>query len=98
MAPHAPYTCDDDFLRAAAKYAGDLGVGIHIHASEEMGQTEASLAKRGQTPIAVLAETGILEHPTLIAHGCGILPQDIWLLQHAKHAGVASRPQNLPQS
>jgi 5-methylthioadenosine/S-adenosylhomocysteine deaminase len=74
MAPHAPYTCDDDFLRATGDHARRLGSGIHIHAAEEMGQTRASLEKRGITPIQVLAQTGILERPTLIAHGCGLLP------------------------
>jgi len=92
MAPHAPYTCDDDFLRAAARIAAGLNVGIHIHAAEEMGQTEASLAKRGITPIQVLEETGILERPTLIAHGCGLLPQDIELLARANQVGIAHAP------
>ena len=92
MAPHAPYTCDDDFLRTAVEYAQSLGTGIHIHASEEMGQTEASLAKRGMTPIQVLAETGVLDCPTIIAHGCGILEEDIPLLQQAGRAGVAHAP------
>ena len=92
MAPHAPYTCDDDFLRAAARHARELGTGIHIHAAEVMSQTEASLAARGKTPIQVLADTGILERPTIIAHGCGILSQDIPLLQQAPHVGVAHAP------
>ncbi|MCA9965220.1 MAG: amidohydrolase [Anaerolineales bacterium] len=92
MAPHAPYTCDDDFLRAAVAHARQLGIGIHIHAAEEMSQTESSLAKRGQTPIQVLAETGILDLPTIIAHGCGIIPADIPLLQQAKQVGVAHAP------
>jgi 5-methylthioadenosine/S-adenosylhomocysteine deaminase len=93
LAPHAPYTCDDDFLRAAARHARRLGLGIHIHAAEEMGQTQASLQKRGITPIKVLEETGILELPTLIAHGCGILPEDIELLQkYSAHVGVAHCP------
>jgi 5-methylthioadenosine/S-adenosylhomocysteine deaminase len=80
MAPHAPYTCDDDFLRAAVAHARRLGVGIHIHAAEEMGQTEASLEKRGLTPIQVLARTGVLDVPTIIAHGCGFLLQEVVLL------------------
>jgi 5-methylthioadenosine/S-adenosylhomocysteine deaminase len=92
MAPHAPYTCDDDFLRAAVAHAQRLGIGIHIHAAEEMGQTKASLEKRGITPIQVLAETGILDGPTIIAHGCGILPEDIPLLQQARQVGVAHAP------
>ncbi|MEZ4669697.1 MAG: amidohydrolase [Anaerolineae bacterium] len=91
MAPHAPYTCDDDYLRAAVKKAHELGVGIHIHASEEMGQTTASLQKRGITPIQVLEQTGILELPTIIAHGCGLLPEDLPIL--ARHTvGIAHAP------
>jgi 5-methylthioadenosine/S-adenosylhomocysteine deaminase len=93
MAPHAPYTCDDDFLRAAVDHARRLGLGIHIHAAEEIGQTRASLEKRGITPIKVLEETGILELPTIIAHGCGILPEDINILRpYADHVGVAHCP------
>jgi 5-methylthioadenosine/S-adenosylhomocysteine deaminase len=93
LAPHAPYTCDDDFLRVAVGHARRLGLGIHIHAAEEMGQTQASLQKRGITPIKVLEETGILELPTLIAHGCGILPEDIELLKrYSAHVGVAHCP------
>jgi 5-methylthioadenosine/S-adenosylhomocysteine deaminase len=93
MAPHAPYTCDDDFLRATVAHAERLGVGIHIHAAEEMGQTQASLQKRGLTPIQVLAQTGVLGVPLIIAHGCGILPQDIDLLkQAAAPVGIAHAP------
>lgn len=93
MAPHAPYTCDDDFLRATVAHAQRLGVGIHIHAAEELGQTQASLQKRGITPIRVLAETGVLNVPVIIAHGCGILPEDIELLkQAAGPVGVAHAP------
>ncbi len=93
MAPHAPYTCDDDFLKATVAHAKQLGAGIHIHAAEETGQTRASLEKRGITPIKVLEETGILEGQTLIAHGCGILPEDIELLKnYSDHVGVAHAP------
>ena len=92
MGPHAPYTCDDDFLKTAAAYAQSLSIGIHIHASEEMGQTRASLEKRGITPIQVLWETGILDSPTIIAHGCGILAEDIDILKQAPQVGVAHAP------
>ncbi|MFN3983241.1 MAG: amidohydrolase [Caldilinea sp.] len=93
MAPHAPYTCDDDFLRATVTHARRLGIGIHIHAAEDPAQTASSLAKRGITPIQVLEQTGILELPTLIAHGCGILPEDVELLRrYSEHVGVAHCP------
>ena len=49
LAPHAPYTCDDDFLRASARKAEQISSGIHIHVAETLEQTSASLARRGQT-------------------------------------------------
>jgi 5-methylthioadenosine/S-adenosylhomocysteine deaminase len=57
-----------------------------------MSQTEASLEARGKTPIQVLADTGVLDVPTIIAHGCGILPEDVDLLRQAKRVGVAHAP------
>jgi 5-methylthioadenosine/S-adenosylhomocysteine deaminase len=74
-------------------HAKRLGVGIHIHAAEEMGQTQASLAKRGITPIQVLEQTGVFDVPVLIAHACGILPEDIALIQRGGYqVGVAHAP------
>ena len=68
MAPHAPYTCDDDFLRACVREAKQLGAGIHIHVSENMNQTRVSLERRGITPIQVIEQVGLLELPTILAH------------------------------
>jgi 5-methylthioadenosine/S-adenosylhomocysteine deaminase len=56
-----------------------------------MGQTRASLEKRGLTPIQVLQQTGILDLPVILAHGCGLLPEDIELLSHYL-TGVACAP------
>lgn len=93
LAPHAPYTCDDDFLRTTVALAQQLNVGIHIHAAENLSQTHSSLEKRGITPIQVLEQTGVLSRPTIIAHGCGILPSDIELLRRsAGHVGVTHTP------
>jgi 5-methylthioadenosine/S-adenosylhomocysteine deaminase len=93
MAPHAPYTCDDGFLRASVEHATQLGIGIHIHAAEDMEQTRASVEKRNLTPIQVLSHTGVLGVPALIAHGCGLLPQDIELLaRHRGTVGIAHAP------
>lgn len=80
LAPHAPYTCNDDFLRATAKMAQKIGVGIHIHVSETKQQTIDSLRKHGKTPVQVLEETGVLDVPTILAHGCGATPDDIRIL------------------
>lgn len=91
LAPHAPYTCDDDFLAATAYEAEKLGLGIHIHAAETRGQTEASLAAHGRTPIQILADTGILDQPAILAHCCGVTSDDIEIMA-TRRCGVAHAP------
>jgi 5-methylthioadenosine/S-adenosylhomocysteine deaminase len=91
MAPHAPYTCDDDYLKACLQKAKELGVGIHIHVAEEIGQTRASLDKRGLTPVQVCEQVGLFDVPTIIAHGCGVLPEDMSILS-SHPVGVAHAP------
>ena len=93
LAPHAPYTCDDDDLRGAADAARRLGVRVHIHAAEDMHQTQLSIDGRGITPIQVLAETGVLDAGAIIAHGNGITDDDIDLLAaHRDRVGVTHGP------
>ena len=91
LAPHAPYTCDEAFLRSVAKEAERLGLGIHIHAAETRDQTRASLETHGKTPIGVLADAGVLDRPTILAHCCGVTPEDIVLMAE-KPCGVAHAP------
>jgi 5-methylthioadenosine/S-adenosylhomocysteine deaminase len=91
LAPHAPYTCDDQFLRAVAREASRLDLGVHIHAAETVDQTRSSLESRGRTPIGVLADTGILERPTILAHCCGATAEDVQLMAE-KGCGVAHAP------
>ncbi len=93
IAPHAPYTCTDEDLAASAEAAQRLGVRVHLHAAETIDQTESSLASRGVSPIKVLEDTGILDAGVLIGHGCGILNDDLEVLQKfAGQVGVAHCP------
>ncbi len=91
LAPHAPYTCDDDFLHRVAREAERLDLGIHIHAAETAGQTRASVEAHGRTPIRVLEEVGVLSRPTILAHCCGVTPEDIELMAQ-RPCGVAHAP------
>lgn len=91
MGPHATYTVNDDDLRVTAEHARRLGIRSHIHASESMSQTESSLENRGVTPIQVLHDTGMLDAGALIAHGAGIIEDDLrWLVPFADRVAVGS--------
>lgn len=93
LAPHAPYTCDDEFLIASAKKAQAIGSGIHIHAAETRAETQASLQKRGKTPLEVLQDCGIFRVPTILAHVLGATPGDLELLAELQQpVGIAHCP------
>ncbi|MBN2494731.1 MAG: amidohydrolase [Deltaproteobacteria bacterium] len=91
MAPHAPYTCDEDFLRRTAARARELGAGVHIHAAETVEQTRASVERTGLTPIEQLERAGVLDGPCIVAHACGATEKDIDILARSG-AGVAHAP------
>ncbi|MCX5334938.1 MULTISPECIES: amidohydrolase [unclassified Streptomyces] len=93
LAPHAPYTVDEDDLAATAALAREHGLPVHLHASENRDQAETSLERHGVTPIEVLARTGILDADVLIAHGTGILDRDLPVLAGAPgRVAVATAP------
>jgi len=46
---HAAFTCSDDSLQAAADLASDLGVGVHIHVCEGIGDIDAPTRLAGLT-------------------------------------------------
>jgi 5-methylthioadenosine/S-adenosylhomocysteine deaminase len=81
LAPHAPYTCDPDFLAIAARFAKELNVGIHIHCSETREQVAQSIEQYGMTPPQVLKYAGVLDVPTLLAHCVAATPDDIAMLK-----------------
>ncbi|MFF4254528.1 amidohydrolase [Streptomyces sp. NPDC001663] len=93
LAPHAPYTVDDADLSATAELAREHGLAVHIHAAENLDQTEAGLDRHGVTPIEVLQRTGILDTDVLIAHGTGIVERDLPVLENASgRVAVATAP------
>ena len=93
LGPHSTYTVTEDDLVITADHARDLGLKVHLHVAENMDQTRSSLERLGVTPIQVAERTGILDAGTVIAHGCGITPDDIEILaRYADRTGVSCGP------
>lgn len=91
LMPHSCYTMDAAKLRHVAELAATCNLPIHIHAAEapsEMAQVDKIYGKR---PIAVMQETGLLDHPTLIAHAVHLDDAEIAALAQAK-ATIAHCP------
>jgi len=80
VAPHAPYTCSDDYLVEAARAARELGTGLHIHLSESRAEVAQSLERNKRTPVRHLYELGVFEGRTLAAHCVHVTSEDMELL------------------
>lgn len=91
LGPHSPYTVSPELLKLTAQRAQDLRVGIHIHVSETQKQVDQSLEKFGVTPVRMLADTGVLDSPTILGHCKFPTPEDMMILARVK-TGVAHAP------
>ena len=65
---HSEYLTDEHFCRELAAANRELGRRLHVHVSETRREHEECIARHGKTPIAYLAETGLLDRGGYAAH------------------------------
>ena len=65
---HSEYLTDEHFCRELAAANRELGRRLHVHVSETRREHEECVARHGKTPIAYLAETGLLDRGGYAAH------------------------------
>lgn len=78
--PHAPYTCSPDFLKRVGEMAEELDIGIHIHLSESMKETQDNYDEFGKSPIKHANDLGLFDIPTTAAHCVHLSDEDIDIL------------------
>ncbi|HEX6988876.1 MAG TPA: amidohydrolase [Bacillota bacterium] len=88
LAPHAPYTCPDGFVREVLAEARRLEAPIHTHLAETRDEIEQLAAERNLSPIQWAVEVGLVERPVLAAHCVHVTPADIDLM--SRHGIAAS--------
>lgn len=88
---HAEYTSTEKVARGVAALAKEQGVRVHIHASETKSETEGCLERHGKTPVAYLADCGLLDVPATLGHCVWITEGDMDILAE-KGATVAACP------
>ena len=65
---HSEYLTDEHFCRELAAATRELGRRLHVHVSETRREHEECVARHGKTPIAYLADTGLLDRGGYAAH------------------------------
>ncbi len=95
IAPHAPYSCDDLYLRKVTDLAKEYGLGINIHLSESKNELSEIQEKYQCTPTEFLNRVGVFDCPTLAAHCVQLTEQDKRLLAEKKVNVVTCPVSNL---
>jgi 5-methylthioadenosine/S-adenosylhomocysteine deaminase len=91
VAPHAPYTCTEEILRATAALAIEFDVPLHTHLAETSLEVENMRKEQGMPVIPYVKKQNLLEAKLLAAHCVHIDEGEMRSLQHAG-AGVAHNP------
>lgn len=91
VAPHAPYTCTPEILKATAQLAVEFDVPLHTHLAETAFEVENMRRENGMPVIPYIKKQGLLEAKVLAAHCVHVDTGEIRTLQRS-HAGVAHNP------
>jgi len=91
IAAHAPYSVSASNLVKEAELAEELGITFQIHLSETRWEVEKLMEEKGRSPVAYLADLGVLSERTVAAHCVHVSPEDIETLVEFE-VGVAHNP------
>jgi 5-methylthioadenosine/S-adenosylhomocysteine deaminase len=91
VAPHAPYTCTEEILRATAELAIEFDVPLHTHLAETATEVENARAQYGMPVIPYAKKQNIFGAKVLAAHCVHVDEGEIHTLLH-HGAGVAHNP------
>lgn len=91
VAPHAPYTCTPDILRASAELAVEFDVPLHTHLAETASEVENMRRDQGMPVIPYVKKADLFTAKVLAAHCVHIDEGEMRTLKHVG-AGVAHNP------
>ncbi len=91
IAPHAPYTCPPEILKACKELALEYDIPLHIHISETKEEVDNMRKENGMPVVPYTKKQNVFEAKTLAAHCVHIDEGEIHTLEHAS-VGVAHNP------
>lgn len=91
LGPHAPYTCDEGYMRIVSEEAKKNHMRIHVHLSESKSEIQQIKEKYGCSPIEMAERNGLFDVPAIAAHCVQITESDMEILK-AKGVSVVTNP------
>lgn len=95
-APHAIYTCSEEFLKEISRRAKEMYDGIiHMHLSETLTEVRDSLKLHGMSPIEYVNSLGMLDNHIIAAHCTHITDKEIEIVKDKEFYPVYNPSSNL---
>ena len=91
VAPHAPYTCTPEILRATAALAVEFDVPLHTHLAESAIEVENMRRENRMPVIPYVKKQNLFDAKVLAAHCVHVDDGEMHTLLHS-HAGIAHNP------
>ncbi|HEX2696738.1 MAG TPA: amidohydrolase [Anaerolineales bacterium] len=91
IAPHAPYTCTPEILRATAELAKEFDVPLHTHIAETAFEVENMRRDNGMPVVPYVKKQGLLEAKVIAAHCVHIDTGEMRTFLHAG-TGISHNP------
>lgn len=79
MAPHAPYTVDDENFARVRDMSEKLGIPVHLHLHETAQEVEQSIVDYGVRPIERLRRLGLINRDLIAVHMTQLTQEEIHL-------------------
>ena len=93
VAPHSPYTLEEDTLKQCSALARELQVPMLIHLGETRDEVDIIRTQHQRSPTAYLDAIGVLGPNVLAAHGVWVSGEDIDILK-TRGVGVSHNPES----
>ena len=88
---HSEYLTDEGFCRELAAANRELMRPLHVHVSETKREHDECVARHGKTPIAYLADTGLLDYGAYAAH-CVWCSDDDFRIMRERNVTLVHNP------
>lgn len=91
VAPHAPYTCPPEILKATSELAVEYDIPLHTHISETAFEVENMRKEQGMPVVPYVKKLNLFDAKVLAAHCVHVDEGEIRTMQHF-NVGVAHNP------
>jgi 5-methylthioadenosine/S-adenosylhomocysteine deaminase len=91
IAPHAPYTCTEDILRATSELAVEFNIPLHTHIAETAAEVANSHSEHNMPVVPYVEQYNLFNAKVIAAHCVHVDDSELHTL-HKYHSGVVHNP------